>query len=319
MKCLVTGGAGFIGSNLVDALVERGDHVTVYDNLSGGKREFIAHHVGKEGFRFVEADLLDLDRVKQAMQGQEVVFHLGANPDVRLGAEEGTDRDTKQGVLATYNVLEAMRLAGVKKIVFSSSSTVYGENVPLPTPEDYGPMAPISFYAAAKLGAEALITAFGHNFGIQCWIYRFANVIGRNGTHGILVDFMRKLKADNTQLEILGNGKQQKSYLLVEGCVAGMLYGLENAPGERNFFNLGTEDQITVTRIAEVMVDELGLKDVKFNYTGGERGWKGDVPKMHLSIEKMKALGWSPGHNSELAIRSSIRLLKPIYWDAQEG
>ena len=306
MKAFVTGGAGFIGSHLVDKLVDRGDLVTVYDNLSSGNKEFIENHIEQNKVNLIEADLLDLERVIKEIKDHDVVFHIAANPFVRLG-EKQTRLDLEQGVIATYNILEGMRQNNIKKIVFSSSSVVYAETPPIAIPETYGPTLPISLYGAGKLGAEGLISAFCGTFGFQAWIYRFANVVGIRGTHGVIVDFIEKLNKNPKELEILGDGKQQKPYLHALDIVDGMIYGFEHSNDQINLFNLGVDSNTTVTRIAEMIVEEMGLKDVKFNYTGGERGWAGDVPRFQLSTEKMKKLGWKPRYSSDEAVRKAIR------------
>jgi len=309
VKYLVTGGAGFIGSHIVDRLMEhRGNEVIVYDNFSGGRRKFISHHFESPRFRLVEADLLDSRRLERAMNGVEFVYHLAANPDIRLGTEQ-TRTDLEQGIVATHNVLEAMRKNGVNELAFSSSSVIYGEAETIPTPEDYGPLVPISLYAAGKLGAEAFITSYCHSFGMQCWVFRFANIIGKRGTHGILVDFKRKLEDSPDELEILGDGKQRKSYLLVDECVDAMVYAVENAKDNVNIFNLGSDDQMEVKDIARIVVEEMGLEGVSFNYTGGKRGWAGDVPVMMLSAARINELGWTHKSNSEEAIRSAFRAI----------
>ncbi|MDG6221265.1 MAG: NAD-dependent epimerase/dehydratase family protein [Candidatus Thermoplasmatota archaeon] len=308
MKALVTGGAGFIGSCLVKRLVGRGDEVVIYDNLSSGRIEFIEDVLNQGLCQFIKADLLDFDRVKEAVEGVDMVWHIAANPDIRM-AEVNTRLDMEQGVAATYNVLEAMRLTGVKKIAFSSSSVVYGEASVIPTPEDYGPLVPISLYAGSKLGAEGLISSFCGTFGLQSWMFRFANVIGSNSTHGVIYDFTKKLLKDPSRLEILGNGKQAKSYLMVEDCVDAMLYAVERSDGMVNIFNLGADGRTNVTRIAEIVVDAMGLKDVSFEYTGTERGWAGDVRQMALSIDKMKELGWSPGCTSDEAVKKAAAII----------
>jgi UDP-glucose 4-epimerase len=308
MKVFVTGGAGFIGSHLVDKLIEKGNQVTAYDNLSSGKKEFIKQHFDNDKFKFVEADLLDLERVKKEIKDHDVVFHIAANPHVRLG-EKQTDIDLKYETIATYNVLESMRLNNIKKIVFSSSSVVYGETNEPSLPENYGPLLPISLYGAGKLASEGLITAFCGTFDFQTWIYRFANVVGTRGTHGVIVDFINKLRKNPRELEILGDGRQQKPYLYISDCVDGIIYGFEHSNEQINLFNLGCDTNTTVTRIAELVVEEMGLKDVKFNYTGGKRGWKGDVPRFQLDITKIKKLGWKTNYTSDEAVRKSIKEL----------
>jgi UDP-glucose 4-epimerase len=313
MKYFVTGGAGFIGSHIVDRLMKNGNEVTVYDNLSSGRQEFIEHHKDKKNFRFVKGDLLDLELLKETIKDHQFVWHIAANPDVKCGSER-TDVDLKNGTLATYNLLEAMRLRGAEEISFASSSVVYGEAKVLPTPEDYGPLIPISLYAAAKLACEGLITAYCHNFGMKSWIFRFANIIGERGTHGIIVDFIEKLKKDPTRLEILGDGKQRKSYLLIEECIDAMFFTVKNSNEEVNIYNLGSGNQIEVSKIAEIIVEELGLKNIKFEYTGGVRGWKGDVPLMLLGTKKINKLGWKNKYSSEEAIRKTVKIIIKERW-----
>lgn len=315
MRFFVTGGAGFIGSHLVDRLLKQGHTVSVYDNLSSGKTEFIQQHKNNPHFSFINGDLLEIDAVKKAIIGHDAVFHLAANPHVRLG-ETQTDLDMKQGVIATYNLLESMRQHDIKHIVFSSSSVVYGETPGYPLPETHGPSIPISLYGAAKLGGEGLITAFCGTFDFQTWIYRFANVVGSRGTHGVIVDFIDKLNQNPKELEILGDGKQQKPYLHVSDTVTGILFGYNHAKDQINMFNLGPETNTTVTRIAEIVVEEMGLTDVKFNYTGGKRGWKGDVPKFQLDAAKIKQLGWQETYTSDEAVRQAI---KEVLQEKQQG
>ncbi len=305
---LVTGGAGFIGSHLVDALVEMGHEVRVLDNFSSGKEEFLSHHTESGSVEVVRADLLDNDAVSASMDGVETVHHMAANPDIRLGTEV-TDTDLKQGTVATYNVLEAMRVNGVGKISFASSSAVYGEAEIMPTPEEYGPMIPISLYGASKLASEALITAWAGTFGAKGYIHRFANIVGPRGTHGVIFDFIHKLKRDPTRLEVLGDGEQEKSYMSARDCVNSMLHVIEIGEGETNLFNLGTGDTCSVSRIAEIVVEESGLNEVKIDYTGGKRGWAGDVPKTYLDVNKLLGSGFTPTSMSEEAIRDTARAL----------
>ena len=306
MKAFVTGGAGFIGSHLVDRLINNGNSVTVFDNLSSGEKEFLSKHMNNEKFSFTQADLMNLEDVKKHIKGHDVIFHLAANPFVRLG-EKQTRLDLEQGPIATYNLLESMRLNDIKKIVFSSSSVVYGETPGIDIPESYGPTSPISLYGAGKLGAEGLITSFCGTFGFQTWIYRFANVVGIRGTHGVIVDFVEKLRKNPTELEILGDGKQQKPYLHVSDIVEGIMYGFEKSNEQINMFNLGPDSNTTVTRIAEMIVEEMDLSDVKFKYTGGARGWAGDIPRFQLDANKIRVLGWNENYSSDDAVRKSIR------------
>ena len=307
MNIFVTGGAGFIGSHIVDKLINEGNTVTVYDNLSSGRKQFIEQHLKSDNFSFIEADLLDLEKIDDGLKGHDVVFHIAANPDVRLGAQK--PEIAKKDILASYNLLDAMRKNDIKKIVFSSSSTIYGETPSFPLPEDYGPLLPISVYGAAKLAAEGLISSFCHTFDMQGWIFRFANVVGKRGTHGVIVDFINKLRKNPKELEILGDGKQQKPYLYIEDCVEAILFGYKNANEQINLFNIGCDTATEVTRIAEIVVEEMGFNNVKFTYTGGKRGWKGDVPKFQFDISKMKKLGWNASLTSDEAVRKTVKIL----------
>lgn len=307
-RILVTGGAGFIGSHVTDRLKETGNEVVVFDNLCSGNIEFIQHHLEKPNFTFIKGDLLNKNDIEAACDGIDFVYHVAANPDVRLSAVD-TQVHLEQNIIATYNLLEAMRKKDVSNIVFTSTSTVYGEASTIPTPEDYGPLIPISLYGASKLACEALITSYSHSFDIRSWIFRFANIIGNRSTHGIIVDFIRKLKNDPNHLEILGDGRQSKSYLHVTDCVDAILFAVSHSNDAVNIFNIGSEDTITSTKIGEIVVEEMGLEDVRFSYTGGERGWKGDVPRMLLSIEKMKLLGWEPSYTSEKSVLETASTL----------
>jgi len=305
MKIFITGGAGFIGSHLVDRLINSGE-ITVYDNLSSGSKEFIQHHLGKSKFHFIQADLLDFDALNQAVANHDIVFHLAANPDVRAGIAN-TNLDLQQGTLATHNVLEAMKVNQLGKIVFASSSTVYGEAGIKPVGEDYGPLLPISLYGASKLACEGLISAFCHLFDMQAWIFRFANVVGARSSHGVIFDFIDKLKQNATELEILGNGTQEKPYLHVDDCIDGILFGLKHSQERVNVLNLGSDSSTNVTAIANMLVEGMGLSGVKFVYTGGNRGWRGDVPQVRFDITKMKNLGWKPRYSSDETVRQAIK------------
>jgi UDP-glucose 4-epimerase len=307
-KVFITGGAGFIGSHLVDKITRKGWQVTIYDNLSSGKKEFLRQHIGKNYFKFIKADLSNLPKLIKSMEKHDLVFHLAANPDIRYGIKY-TDIDLKQNTIVTYNVLEAMRINNVKDIILTSTSTVYGEPKVMPTPEGYGPLFPISLYGASKLACEALCTSFAHTFGMKCWIFRFANIVGSRGTHGLIFDFINKLKNNSKKLEILGNGKQAKSYLLVDDCVEAMLYAYLHSKDQFNVYNLGCNDQIDITTIAKLLVRKAGLKNVKFVFTGGKRGWPGDVPQMFLAVNKINNLGWKSKNNSRQAVEIAIEMM----------
>ena len=310
-RCFVTGGAGFIGSHLTDELLRRGHQVTVYDNLSLGRREHLAGAL-KMGARLVEADLLDLERLTTEMAGHQQVWHLAANSDIRQGTRS-TRLDLEQGTVATYNVLEAMRRSGARGIAFASSSVVYGEPATLPTPEDYGPLCPISLYGAAKLAAEGLITAFAHCHGpMKAHIFRFANIIGRRSTHGILYDLARKLGDSPDELEVLGDGRQVKSYLSVRDCVEAMLFVVESACEPVNIYNLGSGDNVSVSRIAELVVKHWTGGKARIRYTGGDRGWAGDVPVMRLDPSRLARLGWIASQTSAEAMEQIIVELKGL-------
>lgn len=307
MFCIVTGGAGFIGSHTVDALVARGDDVVVIDNLSAGSADNIAGHLKSGRVRLVQADLLD-DGWQLAFAGADRVYHLAADPDVRQSAQT-PGVQVRNNIVATQRVLDAMREYHVPEIMFTSTSTVYGEATVIPTPESYTPMHPISVYGATKLSCEALISAYCHSFGMRAWVFRFANIIGERSGHGVITDFIRKLRADPHELEILGDGRQTKSYLDVRECVAGFEYAIAHAKGTVNTFNIGSEDWIDVVSIADIIAEEMGLSDVKYRFTGGERGWVGDVPRMQLSVDAMKALGWAPSLGSAESVRKTVRAI----------
>jgi UDP-glucose 4-epimerase len=295
MRVVVTGGAGFIGSHVVDRLVEEGKEVTVIDNLSSGREDYI-----NSSAEFIKLDLLNAEKLD--FSGVEEVWHIAANPDVRVGSVS-PEKIYHNNIQATFNVLNAMRKAKVSKIIFTSTSTVYGEAEVIPTPESH-PTNPISIYGASKLACEALISSYCHTFDMNCWIYRFANVIGRRSTHGVIYDFIMKLKKDPKRLEILGDGEQNKSYVYIDDCISAMFYGLKSE--ERvNIFNIGSDDQIKVKRIAEIVANAMGLTP-KFEFTGGKRGWRGDVPVMLLSSDKLKKLGWRAKYNSESAVKKAV-------------
>ena len=307
-RYFITGGAGFIGGHLVDRLMAEGNQVTIYDNLVSGKKENIAHHLGKTGFRFIQDDLMDLATLGQAMAGHEIIWHLGANTDIP-GGNNVTDLDLKNCTIATRNVLEAMKANNIDKLLFPSSATVYGDAPLVTLSETFGPLLPISLYGAGKLACEGLISAYCHLFGYKAWIFRFANVVGAGMGHGVIYDFIQKLRRNPKELEILGDGTQEKPFFLIEDCIEGMLHALNNSNSQCDVYNLGCESFTTVTRVAQIIAEEMGLKNVKFKYTGGRRGWPGDVPVVHYDVNKIKKLGWQANHSSDEAVRIAVRRL----------
>ncbi|ASI98365.1 NAD-dependent epimerase/dehydratase family protein [Thermococcus celer] len=313
MKVLVTGGAGFIGSHLVDALMESGHDVRVLDDLSAGSLDNVKRWMNHEGFEFIRGDMRDVETVRKAVDGVEAVFHLAANPEVRIGSQS-PELLYETNVLITHNLLSAMKDSGVKYLVFTSSSTVYGDAGVIPTPEDYAPLEPISVYGGAKLAAEALISGYAHTFDFRALIFRLANIIGERSNHGVIYDFINKLRRNPNELEILGDGTQRKSYLHVSDTVNGMLHlfgAFKKGKARVDFYNLGNDDWITVGEIAEIVSEEMGLRPA-FRFTGGVdggRGWKGDVKFMRLSIEKAKKAGWKPRLDSYEAVRRTVREL----------
>jgi len=310
MKILVTGGAGCIGSDLATELLGRGAQVAVADNLSSGKIEHVEPLRTKPGFTFLEGDLCDFGFVLSIMNGVDFVYHLAANPDVKYAEGDPTDKDLQQNTLCTYNVLEAMRRQGVKRLGFASTSAVYGVSPVQPIPEDAFFPQPISLYGATKLGCEALISAFRNLFDFQCWIFRFANIVGpkvRKKGRTVIGDFILRLQENPRKLRILGDGQQAKSYLLSEECVDAMLFLVEHARDPLNIHNLGCDDSLQVTRIADMVVDAMGLSNVAYEFTGGEGGWPGDVPRFRLDVEKINRLGWKAKHNSKQAVGIAIQ------------
>lgn len=305
----VTGAAGFIGSHLVEHLVAQGNSVTGYDNLSSGKRKRIQHLLDDSRFTFLVADLLDLKALKKAVRGHDIVFHLAANTDIPTGNQDPRI-DFENCTVGTFHMLEAMRANGVRQLLFASSSTVFGEPPIRPTPETVGPVLPISLYGAGKMAGEGLISAYSHLFGIQAWMFRFGNVVGARMGHGVIYDFIRKLKANPKELKILGDGRQEKNYFLVEDCINGMLFAFQHAREKPcDVFNLGTETTVTAEEIARIVAEEMGLNGVRFHFTGGSRGWPGDVPQVIYDVKKMKGLGWQARCSSAEAVRIAARRL----------
>jgi len=307
LKILVTGAAGFIASNLIPRLLARGDEVAGADNFFLGKREYVVQH---PRFAFHELDLLDLDAVVRLMSDfrPDRIWHLAANSDISFGTKY-TDFDLKGGTIVTYNVLEAMRRTGVKEIVFSSSGAVYGEPAVMPTPEDYGPILPISLYAASKVACETLVTAFAHNYDLRAWIFRFGNIVGPNPTHGVIYDFVLRLRDERSKLVVLGDGTQAKPYVYVEDCLDGIEFGIEHARQHVNVHNLAVDDQTSVREIAGWTIEAMGIdrSTIDVQYGDSPRGWRGDVPQVKLDTRRLTALGWTPKLTSREAVRRTIR------------
>jgi len=312
MKYFVTGGAGFIGSNLVDRLLQLGHEVVAYDNLSTGCRRFLETAEQSPRFRLVEGDTQDTAALGAAMRGAEIVFHLAANADVRFGTEHPR-RDLEQNTIATFNVLEAMRANGVKRIAFSSTGSVYGEPEVFPTPENAPFPVQTSLYAASKLAGEGLLAAYSAGFGFQAYIFRFVSILGERYSHGHVFDFYKQLLAHPDALRVLGDGKQRKSYLYVQDCIDAILLALDKAQAPVNLFNLGTAEFCEVNNSIGWICGHLQLKP-QLNYTGGTRGWIGDSPFIFLDCQKMRTLGWQPKLRIQDGIVRTVDYLRANPW-----
>ena len=312
MHYLVTGGAGFIGSSLADRLLALGHQVTAFDNFSTGLEPFVAQARKNPNYRMVTGDLLDEAAIQAAAQGCDFIFHLAANADVRFGTEQPR-RDLEQNTIATFHVLEAARLAGVKGVAFSSTGSVYGETKAIPTPEDAPFPIQTSLYGASKLAGEGLLAAYAEGFGLKTYIFRFVSILGPRYTHGHVYDFYRKLSADPQALTVLGDGRQKKSYLHIDDCISAMLTVIEKAEGKVNIFNLGTDEYCEIVNSIGWICEELGVKP-KLSYTGGERGWIGDNPFIYLDTKKIRGLGWKPLFSIEQGVRNTLNWLKANDW-----
>jgi len=306
MNVLITGGAGFIGSHLCDSLLEKENKITVVDNLILGKIENITHLISRSDFTFLKEDLLNLLQLKSIFQiGKfDMVYHLAANSDIQKG---GTNPEVDYNLTfnTTFYVLQCMREFNVKKLFFASTSAIYGETLENLT-EDFGPLLPVSNYGASKLASEAFISAFSASYGIQTWITRFPNVVGERFTHGIIYDFISKLNKNPNILEVLGNGQQFKPYMYVKDLIEGILFVCENTNEHYNVYNLGSESRTKVYEIAQMVIEEMKLEP-KIEYTGGDRGWIGDVPEFRYDLSKIHALGWKARHNSNDSVRLAIK------------
>jgi len=309
MKFFVIGGAGFIGSVLVERLLkEKKSFVTVYDNLSSGKLIYIKNFKKLKKFNFIKGDILNLKKLTKALQGHDFVFHLAANPDIRLGTVNRR-LDFEINMIGTLNVLDAMVSNNVKKIAFTSTSTVFGIPSIIPTPENYGPLLPESLYGASKLGCEAYVSAFSHMYNLKSWIFRLANITGYPSTHGIIYDFYKKVMKNHRTLEVLGDGKQKKSYISNHMLVDAMITVIKKTMNKNtnvHLINVGNDDWIYVNEIAELFLRLNKLKH-KISYTGGKSGWKGDIPIMKLDIKKIKKIPWKPKMTSKECMIESIK------------
>jgi len=307
---LVTGGAGFIGASLVPVLLDRGYRLIVVDHLSTGKKENITPFYSNTNFKFVELDLLDVSKLKQVVNGCDLIYHLAANVEVRKG-ELDTEIDFLNNIVATRNLLESMRTSDkCKKIIFTSSSVVYGEPITIPTPEDYGPLSPISLYGASKLACEALISGYVGMFGINAIIFRLANIVGPSSDHGVIFDLIKKLKKpDNKYLEVLGDGTQKKSYLYIDDCIDALVLGLNEISSGMKIFNVGSEDQVDTNTIAHIILEELGLnREIKYVTKEKDgRGWLGDIKNMLLSTDKIKKIGWKINYSSKESVSLTVK------------
>ena len=315
MACLVTGGAGFIGSHLVDFLMNSGETVHVLDNLSAGNLDNLSSWLSSPILKVFQGDVLNKESVYKALDGCDTVFHLAANPEVRSDKASPQDH-FKQNIEATYNLLECMReVGGVERVVFASTSTVYGEPSEIPTPETYGPLKPISHYGASKLASEALSMSYASMCEFGCVIYRLANVVGPRSDHGVIYDFVKKLKAEPSRLEVLGDGTQSKSYLYVDDCIAGIMAGLDDLDGKICVYNIGSNDRVDVMSIANAVIDAMALENVEICTTGGVsggRGWKGDVKKMQLDMSLLNSKGWKAKLSSMKAVRETARSIVTV-------
>jgi UDP-glucose 4-epimerase len=312
LRALITGAAGFIGSTLVDRLLEDEHEVVALDNFSTGQEKFITNALQNPRYRLIRADLLDLDALRAAMAGTDMVFHLAANADVRFGTDHPR-RDLEQNTIATWNVLEAMRSQGVRRMAFSSTGSVYGEAAVIPTPEDCPFPVQTSLYGASKLAAEGLIEAYCEGFGMQACIFRFVSIMGERYTHGHVLDFYKQLREHPGELRVLGDGRQRKSYLYVQDCIDAMLLALSRAAKPVSIFNLGTDEYCEVNQSIQWISEHLGVHP-KLHYSGGDRGWIGDNPFIFLDCSAIRALGWQPRLTIQQAVVRTVEFLQSNPW-----
>jgi UDP-glucose 4-epimerase len=307
MRIFIAGGAGFIGSHMAGHYLSTTDStVTIYDNFTSGREWHLEPHLGSPRLKIVRGDLKDIDTLKQAIAGSDRVYHYASNPDIAKAMVQ-PDIDFWEGTYLTQNLLEAMRQTGVPELVYASGSGVYGDVGDFPVTEDHTPMQPISPYGASKLSCEVTIHAYTHMFGIKARVFRFANVVGAHQTHGVAYDFIRRLRQNPAELSILGDGSQSKSYIHVEDIVGGIQYFVNRDSGRYSYYHLATDDYLTVREIADLVVEEMGLKSVRYVFSGGDRGWKGDVPVVRFNLAKVHDAGWSAKRTTREAMRASIQ------------
>ena len=293
---VITGGAGFIGSYIAEKLVENGTDTKDIDNLVTGKKENLSKCFDQDNFSFLEYDLGNLNGIEDHLGDADILFHFAADPEVRTGYSKPED-SFEQNIVNTFNLLQKIKQSKIKKIVFASSSSVYGDAKIIPTNEEYGPLSPISHYGASKLACEAMVSSFCHNYNIEGVILRPANVIGLRGRHGLIWDLVHKLKINQDELELLGDGKQTKSFIHISDAIDGIFFSLNNLQDKVEVFNLGSEDSVEIMDVAKIVCKNMGLNEIKINLTGGVddgRGWKGDIRIAHLDITKLKNSGWIP-------------------------
>lgn len=314
MRYFIAGGAGFIGSHLAKHLLSDGSAITVFDNFSSGRRWHLDSHLG-DRLNVITGDLKDLSALSASIRDHDVVIHLASNPDIAKSATEPT-LDFWEGTYLTQNLLEAMRVGGVKRVIYASGSGIYGDTHDSTVSEEFAPLLPISTYGASKLAGEALLSSYCHMFGFSAVVFRFANVVGPHQTHGVGYDFVRRLLKDPGRLSILGDGKQSKSYIHVDDVISALLCVVDHHVGGFGYYNVATEDHVTVSEIAALAILVLKLRDVTLEFTGGKRGWKGDVPVVRLNTDKLRALGWRNRRTSQEAIRDSLSSLAD---DARQG
>jgi len=306
-NCVITGGAGFIGSQLADNLLAQGHAVTAIDNLSWGKKDFLAHNLTNKNYTFLDVDLLDKHSLKDKFPADvDVVFHLAANSDIMRGTVE-PEIDLNNTTIATFNLLDVMRTREIKQIFYTSGSGVYGDVGETFTDENFSPLLPISMYGATKLAAEAMISAFVNLYEMQAWILRPANIIGPRATHGVIYDFINKLKVNPRSLSVYGDGQQSKSYLYVDDVISAINLVWNKAREPINIYNISSHTYITVQEIAEIVIDSMGLSGTEILCSGGVRGWKGDVPVVRLDTSRIEALGWNTRFSSREAVQQTVK------------